>query len=637
MSNNGRFPPIAEVSAGGIKSNTTGHLGSSNSDSLPRMTPKQGAYSEPVYSHGKSAGKENVMVVGTSQNTEQGELPEDWTQMRVNVAQEDDSHRTKLEWENQIAKHILSMFATTHAVKNISEGTALLDFVDVDKTAVKTSNAHILIQETNSIDLLHTRPPRPPGNSNSENKDTNRNADDGNNCQEQRKTKKKIKKTKKKLASTEPNNTKEGGTSHTKGMPESHYSIAERVILRVHAEAEAAERALGKSKEKDKYRISNTIKLKDGQEIVVRGTPRCYPIWFVSTGDVYADWTSLPGGVKLQAHLNVLYEQQKYQDYLGIVETVITELWRKKKYGEEEFTLGSFGHSAAVTATASGANTGGTNTGANTARSHASQHSSRRSSHSGGNANMGSGAHRTGRKSTSGGGAGPGNRYASTGDNSPGGEDMHFGNAIVWEDAGEEGLIPKVVGSDSPVNSRGAARARSHSRGTASSPEMLPTMRGGTLTGADQHAGTVLDAEQQVTGEALVALWQQLIMACIAMGILFLERKRPDQAMLLFKRAEEWAANDEIVTSKKTRKVLKAHVRDAISYYFFKRKKSIAALGYSEQAMALYEDTDNLDGIAVCMLHVAAVHSQLGEFKEAHKVRYLLYASVAYPIYYITV
>ena len=55
-------------------------------------------------------------------------------------------------------------------------------------------------------------------------------------------------------------------------------------------------------------------------------------------------------------------------------------------------------------------------------------------------------------------------------------------------------------------------------------------------------------------------------------------------------RAEEWAANDEYISSRTMRKELKAHVRDAISYYFFKRKKSIAALGYSEQAMALYEE-----------------------------------------------
>ena len=108
--------------------------------------------------------------------------------------------------------------------------------------------------------------------------------------------------------------------------------------------------------------VTNTITLKDGSEIVVRGTPRCFPIWFVSTGDVYADWTVLPGGSKLQAHLNVLYEQCKYSDYLGIIETIIIDIWRRVKFGAEDFTLGSFGHSAHTNAGSSASHTG-TNTG----------------------------------------------------------------------------------------------------------------------------------------------------------------------------------------------------------------------------------------------------------------------------------
>jgi tetratricopeptide (TPR) repeat protein len=140
------------------------------------------------------------------------------------------------------------------------------------------------------------------------------------------------------------------------------------------------------------------------------------------------------------------------------------------------------------------------------------------------------------------------------------------------------------------------------------------------MTGAGQDSPGQLP-DQLLPPSMLVTLWKQMVLAAIAMGILYLEKKVPDQAMLLFKRAEEWASNDEIVTSRMTRKELNGHVRDAISYYFFKRKKSIAALGYSEQAMALYEETDNLDGIAVCMLHCAAVYSQIGDFKEAHKVR----------------
>ena len=36
----------------------------------------------------------------------------------------------------------------------------------------------------------------------------------------------------------------------------------------------------------NKYRVTNTIKTRNGQEIVVRGQAKCYAIWFVSTGEV---------------------------------------------------------------------------------------------------------------------------------------------------------------------------------------------------------------------------------------------------------------------------------------------------------------------------------------------------------------
>jgi hypothetical protein len=108
----------------------------------------------------KGVTKENTLVVGTSQSAPGGgvALPEEWTKMRVNPPQEDDSHMTKLEWENQIAKHILSLFATSHAVRNISEGNALLDFVEVDKSQVKSPDK----RSNNTVDLLHTRPAQRP-------------------------------------------------------------------------------------------------------------------------------------------------------------------------------------------------------------------------------------------------------------------------------------------------------------------------------------------------------------------------------------------------------------------------------------------------------------------------------------------
>ena len=210
---------------------------------------------------------------------------------------------------------------------------------------------------------------------------------------------------------------------------------------------------------------------------------------------------------------------------------------------------------------------------------------------------------------------------------------MQFGEPIEWVDAGDEGLIPRVVSASAPSPERtgGNKNHRSHNHRDKSPPHpggsTPPQPRrgshnipGGAMTGVDAN-DNVVNNEPLLPEKELLALWKQLILCCIAMGILYMEKQQPDQAMLLFKKAEEWAAYDEFITSRMARKELKAHVRDAISYYFFKRKKSIAALGYSEQAMEMYEEVDNMDGIAVCLLHVAAVYSQIGDFKEAHKVR----------------
>lgn len=547
MSSSGRFPPIAAKATAKIVEEGFYTASPVRTSALPRLSGSQkGAYADGVVGNGKVVTKENAMVVGTSKGEEEGNLPDEWTQMRVNPPEHDDTHRTKLEWENQIAKHILSLFATSHATRNLNEGTALLDFVDVDKGVPKPQSAPAPVTDT-GVYLLHTRPPqRPPTVP-----EGNEESGDGNTTKKKKRRAKKVKKIEE-IEETEmdPEKIKQ------EKERESQLSIAERVIMRVHAEAEAAELAKGKTKahEKDKHRITNTIKLKDGSEIVVRGTPRCFPIWFVSTGDVYADWTVLPGGVKLQAHLNVLYEQRKYTDYLGIIETIIVDMWRKVRYGQENFTLGSFGHSASATATGTPS---ASNTGNNTARSHrgransSSNTASRRNSHSGGAAMSGTAPSSSNAKSSA---KRSGTRV----------EDDEYGDAVEWVEM-EDGLIPQKMSSAmygkgssrSPDGRSGKpdsqkdgqwdefsgeeGRSGSPLRRGASNMQLTNTQsspqreRGGTMNGLDPN-NEVPDQEPLLPESQLVLLWKQLILACIAMGILYLEKQAPDQAMILFKR-----------------------------------------------------------------------------------------------------
>jgi hypothetical protein len=53
--------------------------------------------------------------------------------------------------------------------------------------------------------------------------------------------------------------------------------------------------------------------------------------------------------------------------------------------------------------------------------------------------------------------------------------------------------------------------------------------------------------------------------------------------MDLINKAEGWARRDDIITAPRLRKELRAYVKDALSYFFFKKGKSVAALGYANQ------------------------------------------------------
>lgn len=60
---------------------------------------------------------------------------------------------------------------------------------------------------------------------------------------------------------------------------------------------------------------------------IIIGAPKVFPIWFTSTGEIYSDWSILPGGSKLQAHLKEVYDKGGYLEYLEIVKRILDEEW----------------------------------------------------------------------------------------------------------------------------------------------------------------------------------------------------------------------------------------------------------------------------------------------------------------------
>lgn len=118
-----------------------------------------GEYSKAMKITNQIKGKKEAsIIVGTTNNTisNNNQLTEEWMNQTVNtVAVNKEYQKTKLQWENQIAKHILAMFATTNAVKDYNEGAALLDFVETSKfnttTTTTTENVDNTIDKNNII------------------------------------------------------------------------------------------------------------------------------------------------------------------------------------------------------------------------------------------------------------------------------------------------------------------------------------------------------------------------------------------------------------------------------------------------------------------------------------------------------
>jgi hypothetical protein len=183
-------------------------------------------------------------------------------------------------WENQLARHILSIYATTQVNKDATESNVIIDTVNIKKS----------------------------GDTKKLKKKLFKNKDYENNCH-------------KDVGDSTTN------TNSSLDREETIRMLIKKLEERDEAEAESA-----------KFRVSTKVITKEGKEVIIRGTPKVFPIWFISTGHIYSDWSLLPGGVKLQAHLKLIYEKNGYVEYLEIVKRLLDEEWIKtsKYVGSED-------------------------------------------------------------------------------------------------------------------------------------------------------------------------------------------------------------------------------------------------------------------------------------------------------------
>lgn len=303
-------------------------------------------------------------------------IPSSWLNQRVNDSQSNghiNGHingrngetgavalsMSKPAWENEIAKHILSLYVTSNIVTSndgtqLKKSTSLLEFADVKRVEstdrvqqyLATSAPHSALLSP-PLDHRLRRNRYEDNEDSEEEEEMNAQVDENyeeieeikspvnNNCQKNIKTTTKqslklpeIKNFEQSFpfctgmggASTVGNNTASGiGTVLTSSRLAEAHDLATR---------------LDKTRKCTKIINKNT-----GEEVLIRSSSKCHPIWFVSSGEVYSDWTELPGGEKLQAQLNVLYERHHYKEYLGVVEQVMVGIWAQRIYGDIEYDV----------------------------------------------------------------------------------------------------------------------------------------------------------------------------------------------------------------------------------------------------------------------------------------------------------
>ncbi|RYH16061.1 hypothetical protein EON65_30710 [archaeon] len=495
---------------------------------------------------------ENGFTVQTSNASshqgDQSPLPVEWTQKELKVAEE--IKRTKVQWENEIARHILSLYASTTALRNMKEGNSLLDFVGEksskrpDESTIKTTVPSFSQQRGGSTEYDEEYEQDAYDEDYAEPDEAHKLGT--NDIQSNKRKKKRTKKKKKKQI--EEASSSNSSILHSRLQKQ---SLMDEILNKIDNFANI-------SSQKDVYRVTNTIIARDGQIITVRGSPRCYPIWFTSTGDVYADWTKLPGRRHLQAHLSSLYERGYYKEYLQILETVIIELFRLRKYGPQEFTVSSFGVSSY---------TQDFSKDVSTKKKKSARHTSK-------------------------------TNHASADKRSQ----QQWIDKVIVEN------VSQVVRQDinQHMDPKYAFSTTSHTFPAVPEDE-----------GQDQIE--LLDSENLAL-EDIVELFQQLIFTTLAIVVVCIEKNLFEHAIAFLNRAEQYCANKEVLERSSVRKLFKAHVCNAMSYYFYKRKKLLAAQEYVNRSMDTFEAVQDFEGVGACLLHLGAILINLTKFKDAHKV-----------------
>ena len=417
-----------------------------------------------------------------------------------------------------------------------------------------------------------------------------------------------------------------------------------------------------------KFRTCYVVKNKNGEEVTVRGAPKCYPIWFVGSGDLKSNWEGLPGGEKLQAQLNVIYEKGHFEEYVGVLTTTLLDLRRQLDEDRPSEELQEFlGRLEAEiemqnqTQAKAQSRRSTTRTGGSPTRNGGSP------TRNGGSPtrNGGSPARTGGSPTREGGSPGKVRRgkpapggYAQYGDGGGTGsvgeeeEETDYADKLLasaeFPDIGYTGPASRGTspakstrkgGENSPSRRQGTAAAGVGSPGPSTTTSSSSLMNTGQIEsfsprGEGRHTGKVtfntetghaelppLDARQEAY-RVLQSHWKQAVGACIALSTISTSRKTQALALKLSQLALRLCAMGDFL-DRRERLQLKAYCYNAMAYYFYSCKKRTAALSHTRQASKLHSLAGNTNYVAVCLLHIACIECQMAQFKDSHAVRYI--------------
>ena len=118
--------------------------------------------------------------------------------------------------------------------------------------------------------------------------------------------------------------------------------------------------------------------------------------------------------------------------------------------------------------------------------------------------------------------------------------------------------------------------------------------------------------------ELEIRQWRQLVVCCTIFGIKYTDSSKYGGALEMFQKAER-LVNDggggaiEGAVRTQTR----AFIHDALSYYYYKRKKPSAALVYATRSMKAHVRLEQWEHVAKCHLHTGAILSMLRRHDES--------------------